>query len=364
MSLFAKLNDLHKSTETQTNVLSEGIRNQYRKIESLPSFIQHYLLSRISLGYSKQTVQRYIYDYHYFFQYVKRVSEDASFVSSNVSLEEFLQLEKAAIEHYISYLALEMENEPRTINRKISALQSLFDYLVKKGETSVNPISGVERPKVGKREPVFLTVSEAQRLLEAIRDTSTLSSRQRKYAEKLLERDYAVIYLLLSSGLRISELSSLKMKDYSTEEQLLKIRGKGNKERTIPLSIETINVMEQYLASIPQSYRPKKATDAVFIGYHFQTKSYSTEIRVSALQKMIQRQLKRARQHTPALHNKTITAHKLRHSFATALVANGVDVLTVQSLLGHESVATTQVYAHVQDQARQDAIRQLTIGLE
>jgi integrase/recombinase XerC len=362
MSFFAKLNDLHKDAEKRTDVLSSAIKAQYRKIDLLPPFIQQYLVSRISLGYSKQTIQRYIYDYHYFFQYVERVSEDDSFLASEVSLKDFLQIEKGAIEYYISYLALEMENEPRTINRKVSALQSLFDYLVKKGETSINPVIGVERPKVGKREPVFLTVSEAQLLLKAIRDTSHLSRRQLRYAIRLIERDYAVIYLLLSSGLRISEIANLKMKDVDEVEKAIKVRGKGNKERRIPLSVDTVEVINYYLNSLPIKYRPSGGEDFLFVGYDFQVQQYSKGVTISALQKMIQRQLKRAKEQYQFLRHKNITAHKLRHSFATALVSNGVDVLTVQSLLGHESVATTQVYAHVQDHARQEAIQRLSIS--
>lgn len=362
VSFFAKLNDLHKKTDLKTDFLPEAIKQQYRKIDQLPLFIQQYLISRVSLGYSKQTIQRYIYDYHYFFHYVKRVSEDPSFQPAAVTLKDFLQIEKAAIEHYITYLSLEVENEPRTINRKISALQSLFDYLVKKGETTTNPVLGVERPKVGKRDPVFLTINEAQLLLKAVKDTSSLSFRQKKYAEKLLARDYAVIYLLISSGLRISELANVKMKDFDKDENILKIQGKGNKERSIPLSFETIDVLTYYLDSLPIKSRPKQSEDHLFIGYDFQSQEYTKQVTVSALQKMIQRQLHRAKQYAPSLQHKTITAHKLRHSFATALVAKGVDVLTVQSLLGHESVATTQVYAHVQDDARKEAITRLSIS--
>ncbi len=119
----------------------------------------------MSLGYSPATIQRYIYDFCFFFTYVKHYAEDDNFEVSSIKLDDFLELEKAGVQHYISYLALEVENEPRTINRKLSALQSLFDYFIKAGLTVNNPVVGVERPKIGKREPIYLTQNEVKQLL-------------------------------------------------------------------------------------------------------------------------------------------------------------------------------------------------------
>ncbi|TWI58981.1 tyrosine-type recombinase/integrase [Halalkalibacter nanhaiisediminis] len=362
MSLFAKLNHIQTSIENTTSTHKAQLFSTYKKANELPSFIQDYLVSRMSLGYSPSTIQRYIYDFYFFFSYVKRHTDDPAFSASSIQLVDFLQLEKAGIQHYISYLALEVENEPRTINRKLSALQSLFDYLIKEGLTATNPVVGVERPKLGKREPVYLTQKEVKQLLNAIRATEDhhVSLRQKMYQEKLNSRDFLVFYLLISTGLRISELSSLKLKQVNVERRTLSVRGKGNKERTIPLATETINMIEDYLRSLPKDARPQYPDDALFIGYDFKKGSYIKSVSLNALQKMIQRQIKRASQTIASLQNKQITAHKLRHTFATALIENGVDVLTIQSLLGHESIATTQVYAHVQDRAREQAIEQLT----
>ncbi len=184
--------------------------------------------------------------------------------------------------------------------------------------------------------------------------------RQIMYHNSLKHRDFLVFYLLISTGLRISELASLQLKQLNLERKTITVRGKGNKERTIPLSSETITFINEYLHSLPDKARPKHASDSLFIGYDFKQKAYTTSVTLNALQKMIQRQLKRASKSVESLQKKQITAHKLRHTFATALIENGVDVLTIQSLLGHESVATTQVYAHVQDRAREQAIEQLT----
>ncbi|NEU31300.1 tyrosine-type recombinase/integrase [bacterium LRH843] len=364
MSVFAKLNYVDARPETSDKTRKSQLFATYQKADKLPEFVHNYLLSRMSLGYSPATIQRYIYDFCFFFSYVKRFSEDAQFTATSVSLGDFLHLEKSAIQHYISYLSLEIENEPRTINRKLSALQSLFDYLIKEELTETNPVDGVERPKIRKSEPVFLTQQEVKQLLHAIRMDlhNTTNLRQKRYHEKLKQRDYLIFYLLISTGLRISELASLKLKQIHFSQKTLFVRGKGNKERTIPLSSHTIELIDDYLTSLPSSSRPTNTADALFIGYDFTKGMFTKSVTVSALQKMIQRRLKEAAKSVESLEKKQISAHKLRHTFATALIENGVDVLTIQSLLGHESVATTQVYAHVQDRAREQAIEQLTFS--
>lgn len=363
MSIFAKLNEFHKEEHSADNHLKTQLFSTYKKADELPAFVHDYLLSRMALSYSPATIQRYIYDLHFFFSYVKRMSGEPHFDLSSIKLDEFLQLEKTGVQHYISYLALEVENEARTINRKLSALQSLFDYLIKEELTTVNPVRGVDRPKVRKREPIFLTKNEVNELLHFLRTApyQNTSLRQQRYDEKLLKRDYVTIYLLIATGLRISELVHLKMKQIHFTKKQVSVYGKGNKERTIPLADYSIQLINEYIDSLPLEAQPNKAEDHLLVGYDFMKNEYKPSVSVSAIQKMIQRRIEQAAEHVDALQKKNITAHKLRHTFATALVENGVDLLTIQSLLGHESVATTQVYAHVQDRAREKAIEQLNL---
>ncbi|OIJ19268.1 integrase [Anaerobacillus alkalidiazotrophicus] len=364
MSLFARLNAIRSEEKNTNNFQHEALKNEYNRIEHLPFFIQDYLISRITLGYSKATIQRYIYDFCDFFTYVMKQTESKLEDIIQLPLEDFLKLETSSVQLYVSYLSLEVENEARTINRKLSALQSLFDYFIEIEKTTTNPVTNVNRPKIGKREPIFLTQREVRQLLDYIKtEQPEKNLRKRLYHEKLKHRDYLVFYLLTSTGLRISELSALKMKDIQFERQTLTVRGKGNKERTIPLTSETIKTIQFYLHSLPPSSRRETSRASLIIGYDFKTNSYTESVTLSALQKMIQRTIERAKSHVPILRDKPITAHKLRHTFATALIENGVDVLTVQSLLGHESVATTQVYAHVQDHTRKQAIERLSFSL-
>lgn len=137
----------------------------------------------------------------------------------------------------------------------------------------------------------------------------------------------------------------------------MQVLGKGNKQRTIPLTDEVIEVIQHYLQSLPETVQPKQE-DSLLVGFDFRTMTYSRSISVSALQKKwFNACLNGQKKVIPSLENRTITAHKLRHSFATALIRNGVNVLTLQQLLGHESVATTQVYAHVDYEAKIKAIQ-------
>ncbi|GAF66626.1 integrase [Bacillus sp. TS-2] len=359
MSLFAEINKRSLAANPINTDENHSLKS-FNKINEMPSFIQGYIMSKLSLGYSKNTIQRYIYDYYHFFSFIKRVSGESTLLFSDISLSDFLELNKEGIQHYISYLAIEIENEGTTINRKISALQSLFDYLVKQGATSSNPVRSVQRPKNGKREPIYLTKHEIIALFHWLKERTSSSKKQAFYQGKLKLRDELVFYLLMTTGLRISELASLSLKQIDFNEKKLKINGKGNKERVVPISTKTMDLIDSFLSSIPTPSRPNQPTDYLLIGYDFTKKKLINGVSVSSLQKMIKRTLDDAKKDLPFLLFKNISAHKLRHSFATELVASGTDVLTIQSLLGHESVSTTQIYAHVQQEAREKAISHLS----
>ncbi|MFS0786710.1 tyrosine-type recombinase/integrase [Shouchella sp. 1P09AA] len=352
MSIFAKINQ-HDSRKDQQQINRD--KHTFRRLDDMPDFIQGYVQYILSLGYSHSTIQRYIYDYVDFFNFVQRQSDEEMFSSTAIKLNDFAQLNQQGIEHYVSFLAMELENEAKTINRKLSALQSLFHYLIKQYGLSENPVLSVTRPKVKKREPIYLSIEEMKAIVNLALSEEGLSARQKKYHELLRMRDYTAIMLLVRTGLRVSELASLEHADIHFSHQEMRVLGKGNKQRTIPLSEEVLQVIRQYVDSLPVDVRPNQH-DALLVGFDFRTMAYTPSIGVSALQKMIQRLIDRAKMTIPSLANRTITAHKLRHSFATALIRNGVNVLTLQQLLGHESVATTQVYAHVDYEAKIKAI--------
>ncbi|MGO4886416.1 tyrosine-type recombinase/integrase [Anaerobacillus sp. MEB173] len=356
MSLFAKLNKQQSQQHMNKTTIPIHIREQYRYFSEMPSFIQDYLMSRISIGFSSSTIQRYLYDYKYFFDYVKAVTGEKELQMQDVQLDDFIEIDQIGIKNYIEYLAIYVENNAKTINRKLSALKSLFDYLKQQNIIKVNPVDGIERPKIKKRDPIYLQRTEYKQLLEFILSDEGLSARQRPFHHRFKKRDIAIIHMLMMTGLRISELCKLTLKDIDLGKKEISVTGKGNKQRTIPISDGTLIVLEDYLNSLPTGVIPTQPSDSLFIGFDFITKEYKRDISISAVQKMLARHLTRAKKHLSFLTYKHITAHKLRHSFATELVYQGVDVLTVQNLLGHESVATTQIYAHVQNSTKKKAV--------
>lgn len=358
MSIFKKLKKSRLESSHSLDLSLQSLIETFRFLNEMPLFIQEYIMSRFSLGYSKATLQRYIYDYKSFFDYVQEVTEE-DFHMNNITIEDFSLIDKEMLEDYVQFLFIYAKNNGKTINRKLSALKSLFDYLKQQQHLQVNPVNEVERPKIARQEPVFLHRKEYEQLLSFLMTEQGLSERQKKYHHLLKYRDVAIFQMLMMTGLRISELCSLQMKDINFGARELTVTGKGNKQRTIPLNSLALNTLDTYFQSIPKNMRPTTIHARVFIGYNFQSQSFQPEISVSAMQKMVKRHLTRATSFLPFLAHKPISAHKLRHSFATELIQNGVDVLTVQSLLGHESVATTQIYAHVQKEAKEKAIETL-----
>lgn len=356
ISVFKLLNQQVENTQ-EIYFNSEKLRS-INRFENMPIFIREYIEYIYSIGYSPNTIQRYIYDFCDFFLFVSREG-NVKIDSAKIAVNDFCEIEKSAIERYVSYLRIEIENEPRTISRKLSALQSLFTFLVLKEYTTINPVVGVKRPKAGKRNPKYLTNIEFNKLLEIVLSDYELSTRQKKYHKYLVTRDYAAIYILIKLGLRISELANLTLGQFDFERKIAVITGKGNKERAIPLTEEVIEVVEEYLNSLPKDARPKEFFDRLIIGFNFPLQKYTSHVSTNGLQQMISRHMKRGEIYISSLKGKKASAHTLRHTFATELVNNSIDLITIQQLLGHESVATTQVYTHVHEGFKRKALESL-----
>ncbi|WP_179295472.1 tyrosine-type recombinase/integrase [Bacillus sp. FJAT-45350] len=360
MSVLKKLKNSQKENSHRLGHTTRSALAEFRYVEKMPPFIQEYVISRMALGYSMTTLQRYIYDFKSFFDYVHEVTGE-DFQIKDITLEDFIDIDREMIEDYIQFLSLHAKNNGKSINRKLSALKSLFDFLKQQKYTTLNPVNDVERPKVIRKDPIYLNRDEYEELFSIILSDKGMSKRQIKYHTLLKERDGAIIHTMIMTGLRISELCQIKVKDFNTKERELSVIGKGNKQRTIPLNEGTLKIINQYMTSLPKQHRPTSYEQSLFVGYDFKKNQYTEQVTVSAIQKMIQRHIERAKTYLPFLSYKNISAHKLRHSFATELVHRGIDVLTVQSLLGHESVATTQIYSHVKKDAKKLAIEALEL---
>ena len=218
---------------------------------------------------------------------------------------------------------------PRTRARKIAALRSYFKYLYAHEHLlDENPAANLESPKAKNDLPKYLNVDESIALLSAVDGPYK-------------ERDYCILTLLLNCGLRVSELVGLNLGDVF--DNMLRVRGKGNKERIIYLNNAARESIDQYL---PHRIEPDNiaSADALFISRHCDRMSAQT------VKAMVKKYLDHA-----GLAYKGASTHKLRHTAATLMYQNGVDIRTVQEFLGHENVSTTMIYTHLADTAIRDA---------
>jgi site-specific recombinase XerD len=218
--------------------------------------------------------------------------------------------------------------KPLTVRRKYACLSSLFNFLQDMGYGKANPALRLPLPKVARTLPVCLSADQVQRLLAAARSP----------AHRVL------LLLLISTGLRRSEAASITLEDLDLENRQLRVVGKGNKERIVPLTAEVVAAVQEYLAW-------KKPTTCPRL---FVSRIGGKAISGNRIYLTLRRLLKRA-----GLSGQGISTHKLRHTFATHLVRSGVDVRTVQELLGHSDLGTTAKYLHSNPTVKQAALTRL-----
>lgn len=217
-----------------------------------------------------------------------------------------------------------------TVARRVATIRSFFRFLVRDGYLAVNPAAGLTRPKQDRRLPKFLSVEEAQRLVEAPTGDSV---------DRL--RDRAILETLYSTGLRVSELVQIKIRDLDFIGGTLRVIGKGKKERIVPVGSFSIQAIRQYLCT-----RYKNREKGTW--YDSEEPLFQNRLGGRLTDRSVRRILNRYIQQ--ASIQQKISPHALRHSFATHLLDRGADLRSVQELLGHSSLTTTQVYTHVSTQ--------------
>lgn len=265
---------------------------------------------------------------------VERLSENSAKTYSE-SAEIFLKwLQKEEINladvstqeliFFFTWRKTEMKCDALTVAKDISALRSFGSYLVHQKIWKENVTTLLDRPKASRSLPKVLSVDEVDRLLDAI-DVST----------PLGIRDRALFELIYSCGLRISEACGLKMEHVHLNERVLIVQGKGDKERMVPFGIPAKERLEKYLSDVRPSLVKEKIVPEVFLNYNGEPLSRK------GIWKNFQK--------LEAKSGVTSKIHTLRHSFATHLLAGGMDLRSVQELLGHADLATTTIYTHVED---------------
>lgn len=272
---------------------------------------QSYL--RIERGLSKNTIENYGFD-------IERL---CLFLETNQIDVSPIKISDETLQQFIYNVAKEVN--PRSQARIISGLKSFFNYLVFEDYRNDNPLELIEAPKTGRKLPDTLSLQEIDALIETI-DLSTNEG----------ERNRAMLETLYGCGLRVSELITLKISDLFFDEGFVKITGKGNKERFVPIGPLTQKYIDIYRNAIRCNLNIKKgAEDTLFLNRRGNqlTRAMVFTIIKDLAQKM---GLK-----------KNISPHTLRHSFATHLLENGADLRSIQLMLGHESITTTEIYVHL-----------------
>ena len=208
--------------------------------------------------------------------------------------------------------------------RSISAIKSFFNYLIFEGYIKDSPISNIESPKQEKKLPKVLTEEEIKKLINSIDLNHDFGQRNK-----------TIIEILYGTGIRVSELINLKLSNIFFKENIIKVIGKGNKERFVPLGEIASNEMKIYINNRNRLKIDSKSSDILFLN------RYGRGLTRSMIFKIISDASKRVGL------DKSISPHTLRHSFATHLIKNGADLRTIQLILGHESITTTEIYTHL-----------------
>ena len=222
----------------------------------------------------------------------------------------------------------------RSQARSISALKSFFNYLLFEGEIHSSPINDIESPKIENKLPEVLTEDEIKRLISSVNLDSEFGQRNK-----------TIIEVLYGTGIRVSELVELKLSNIFFKENILKVIGKGNKERFVPLGKIALIEIKKYLNDRDKLKINSKFSDILFLN------RYGRQLTRSMIFKIINDSSKNAE------IDKKISPHTLRHSYATHLLKNGADLRTIQLILGHESITTTEIYTHLDTFHLEDVLK-------
>lgn len=278
-------------------------------INEISNSYKRYLL--LEKGLSKNSIDAYMRDLQKLLDFVE---------------EEQLSLKTIELSNIEALLAQQYDNEisPRTLSRIISGLKSFFRFLVLNEYREDNPTELLESPKIGLKLPITLSIEEIDKMLSVI-DVSTSEGT----------RNYAIFETLYSCGLRVSELTNLRFQNLYFEEGFIRVEGKGSKQRLVPISDIAIQKINNWLNYRKQIIIKKGSEDILFISKRGTAISRMTVFYYTKLYA------------EKADIKKEVSPHVFRHSFATHLLERGANIRVIQEMLGHEKIATTEIYTHL-----------------
>ena len=304
-----------------------------------PQTVLNFLSYKGSIqGRSDQTVFQYYHDIRHFFRYIlmhkypdRYDCEITEIPFSDCTDEDVKSVTHKDIYNFLLYVKSDRQNKEASRARKLCAIRNLYKFLKNSYEIEENPADKMESPKKKKSLPKYLTLEEAQTLLESITPPN-------------YERDYAIITLFLNCGLRVSELEGLSIGDFDNDFEKVRVTGKGSKERIVYLNDACRTALKNYLAIRPADIKSKDK-NALFISRN------RNRLNVKTIQWLVYKRLKEA-----GLEDRKMSVHKLRHTAATLMYQHGhTDVRVLKDILGHEDLSTTQIYTHLSDEQMQKA---------
>lgn len=326
--------DLNEKTQKNYETKKAKSKSKINLYNDVPQFVKNFLIYIETIkGQSSKTVTSYYYDIRTFLRFlIYRNGVDCDFEKidvSNVDLKTVADVTLTDLYEYMAYINRSRGNSACARARKVSSLKTFYGYLhAKMNLIDSDPTANLDSPKIGKRQPVYLDLESSKKLLKAAIDQNP--------------RDYCIITLLLNCGMRVSELVGINISDIRSDT--LRVIGKGNKERTIYLNDSCKSALNKYLEVRP--HEGVKDRDALFLN------GQKARLGVRGVQLIIKKYLGLA-----GLDTEKYTTHKLRHTAATLMYKYGnVDVLALQEILGHVSVATTQIYTHTDEQHLKNAV--------
>jgi len=291
---------------------------------------------------SKLTVKEYRYDLVMFFRFYKLSkgysNKDIDFREipiNDINEQTLKDVDINDFYAFITYLSIEKNASAATRARKIASIKSFFNYLKTKQKIiSEDPSVELESPKQGRRLPKYLTLEESKNLLNSVNSSNSI---------KFSSRDYCILTLFLNCGLRLSELVLINIKDI--DEDTIKVTGKGAKERTIYLNSACVDALENWIKDRKIMSGASK-TDALFLS------RLGRRISQKQVQVLVKKYLLAS-----GIDPKRYSTHKLRHTAATLMYKYGkVDIRALQHILGHESISTTEIYTHIDNEQLHNAV--------
>jgi len=292
----------------------------------ITSFIETLISEK---GFSENTCRAYRLDLFEFIDFAVKIKNKETHKEKNSNPLLLEEVDSFLIRGYLGYLH-KKKNKKSSIARKLSTLRSFFKYLAKHGMISDNPAKAVITPKQEKPIPAYLPVDDMFRLLDFFKQNTLLGRRNR-----------AIFETLYSTGIRISELAGMNVSDVDFSDQIIRVLGKGNKERIVPAGTKAMEAINTYRKMLLQemTFRPNKA-DVSNVGPLFLNKN-GGRLTTRSIRRILDNAIRECGLAQP------ISPHGMRHSFATHMLEAGADLRVVQELLGHKSLSTTQKYTHV-----------------